>query len=133
MEGVKNMKKFLKWFGISLAAFLAIIAIVAFLGIGRTERLSIQQVDLQQAPDGTYIGKYDGFRFTNIVNVTLKDHRIEQIDVIKTQRNEISQELAAAVIEEQSPVVDVVSGATLDHNAFCKAVEIALTNAIDGK
>ena len=127
------MKKFLKWFGISLAAFLAIIAIVAFLGIGRTERLSIQQVDLQQAPDGTYIGKYDGFRFTNIVNVTLKDHRIEQIDVIKTQRNEISQELAAAVIEEQSPVVDVVSGATLDHNAFCKAVEIALTNAIDGK
>lgn len=127
------MKKFLKWFGISLAAFLAIIAIVAFLGIGRTERLSIQQVDLQQAPDGTYIGKYDGFRFTNIVNVTLKDHRIEQIDVIKTQRAELSQELAAAVIEEQSPVVDVVSGATLDHNAFCKAVEIALTNAIDGK
>lgn len=127
------MKKFLKWFGISLAAFLAIIAIVAFLGIGRTERLSIQQVDLQQAPDGTYIGKYDGFRFTNIVNVTLKDHRIQQIDVIKTQRAELSQELAAAVIEEQSPVVDVVSGATLDHNAFCKAVEIALTNAINGK
>ena len=127
------MKKFLKWFGISLAAFLAIIAIVAFLGIGRTERLSIQPVDLQQAPDGTYLGKYDGFRFTNIVNVTLKDHRIEQIDVIKTQRAELSQELAAAVIEEQSPVVDVVSGATLDHNAFCKAVEIALTNAINGK
>lgn len=127
------MKKFLKWFGISLAAFLAIIAIVAFLGIGRTERLYIQPVDLQQAPDGTYIGKYDGFRFTNIVNVTLKDHRIEQIDVIKTQRAELSQELEAEVIEEQSPVVDVVSGATLDHNAFCKAVEIALTNAIDGK
>ena len=127
------MKKFLKWFGISLAAFLAIIAIVAFLGIGRTERLSIQQVDLQQAPDGTYLGKYDGFRFTNIVNVTLKDHRIEQIDVIKTQRDDLSRELADAVIERQSPVVDVVSGATLDHNAFCKAVEIALTNASNGK
>ena len=127
------MKKFFKWFGISLAAFLTMIAIVAFLGKGQTERLNIQPVDIQQAPDGTYLGEYNGFRFTNIVEVTLKDHRIQQIDVIKTQRTELSQVLADAVIEAQSPAVDVVSGATLDRNAFCKAVETALTNANNAK
>ena len=127
------MKKFFKWFGISLGVFLALIAIVAFLGKGQTERLTIQPVDFQQAPDGTYLGEYNGFRFTNILEVTIKDHRIQRIDVIKTQRDELSRELADAVIEKQSPVVDVVSGATLDHNAFCKAVEIALTNASNAK
>lgn len=127
------MKKFFKWFGISVAVFLALIAIVAFLGIGQTERLTIQPVDFQQAPDGTYLGEYNGFRFTNIVEVTIKDHSIQQIDVIKTQRDDLSRELADAVIERQSPVVDVVSGATLDHNAFCKAVEVALINASSGK
>ena len=123
------MKKFFKWFGIGFLLFLALIACAAFLGKQQTENLAIQPVDLQKVPDGTYLGEYNGFRFTNIVEVTIKDHRIQQINVIKTQRAELSRELADAVIEKQSPVVDVVSGATLDHNAFCKAVEIALNNA----
>lgn len=123
------MKKFFKWFGIGFLIFLAIIAITAFLGLKRTENLTIHAVDLQNVADGTYLGKYDGYRFTNIVEVSIRDHQIIGIEVIKTQREEISQDLAGAVIAAQSPVIDAVSGATLDQNAFLKAVEIALTNA----
>lgn len=125
------MKKFFKWFGIGFLLFLALIACAAFLGKQQTENLTIHSVDMQKVPDGTYLGTYDGYRFTNIVEVTVKAHRIQQIDVLKTQREEISSELADAVIAAQSPVIDVVSGATLDQNAFLKAVEIALLEATD--
>jgi len=127
------MKKFFKWFGIGFAAFLVLTALTTFLGKEQTENLTIQPVDFQQAPDGTYLGTYNGYRFTNIVEVTLKDHRIQSIDVIKTQRTALSKELSNAVIAAQSPVVDVVSGATLDRNAFLKAVENALNAAKNTK
>ena len=125
------MKKFFKWFGIVFLLFLVMIAFAAFLGKQQTENLTIQSADLQQATDGTYLGKYDGYRFTNIVEVTVADHRIVKIDVLKTQREEISRGLADAVIAAQSPVIDAVSGATLDQNAFLKAVEIALLHSTE--
>lgn len=127
------MKKFFKWFGIAFIAFLAIIALAAFLGRGQTAKLVIAPVDLQRVPDGTYLGQYDGYRFTNIVEVTVENHRIVKIDVLKTQRAELSLALSNAVIAAQSPVIDAVSGATLDQNAFLKAVEIALINSTEGK
>ena len=125
------MKRFFKWFGISFLAFLVIIAAAAFLGLKKTENLTIQSVDLRQVPDGEHSGSYQGFRFTNIVEVTVKDHAIVEINVLKTQRAELSETLKQEVIADQSPVIDMVSGATLDQNAFLKAVENALTQAID--
>ena len=125
------MKKFFKWVGIVFLALIVLIAAMAFLGKGRTEKLTISDVDLSQVPNGTYVGKYDGYRFTNIVEVTLEDHVIVDIDVIKTQREDISEMLAREVITAQSPKIDTVSGASLDQNAFLKAVENALTQAID--
>ena len=129
-EGVKTMKRFFKWFGISFLAFIAIIAMIAFLGIGKTERIVIEQVDLQQVPSGTYTGTYHGFRFTNTVAVTVENHAIVNIEVVKTQRPEFSETLKDEVIDAQSLQIDAVSGATLDQNAFLKAIENALIKAI---
>jgi uncharacterized protein with FMN-binding domain len=129
-EGVKTMKRFFKWFGISFLAFIAIIAMIAFLGIGKTERIVIEQVDLQQVPAGTYMGTYHGFRFTNTVAVTVENLAIVNIEVVKTQRPEFSETLKDEVIDAQSLQIDAVSGATLDQNAFLKAIENALTKAI---
>ena len=127
------MKKFFKWFGIAFLLFLAMVAIAAFLGKDKTAHLVIKPVDLALATDGTFLGTYDGYRFTNIVEVTIEYHQIQKIDVVKTQREEISQELAGAVIVAQSPVIDAVSGATLDQNAFLKAVESALLEATNAE
>lgn len=125
------MKKFFKWVGIVFLALIVLVAAMAFLGKGKTEKLTISDVDLSQVPNGTYEGIYDGYRFTNIVEVTLEDHVIVDIDVIKTQREDISEMLAREVIAAQSPKIDAVSGASLDQNAFLKAVENALTKAMD--
>lgn len=123
------MKRVLKWIGIIFLAFIVLIAAMAFPGMQKTRTLTIQDVDMSQVQDGTYTGTYQGFRFTNIVEVAVKDHRIVSIDVIKTQREELSETLKNEVITAQSPVIDMVSGATLDQNAFLKAVENALTQA----
>ena len=131
-EGVVRMKRFFKWFGIAFCAFLAVIAAMAFLGRGQTANLTISDVDLERVPDGTFVGTYEAYRFTNTVEVTVASHAITSIDVVKTQRAELSETLKGEVIAAQSTEIDVVSGASLDRNAFLKAVEIALTQAIDG-
>ncbi len=127
------MKKFLKWFGIGFLAFLACMVIVAFLGKGKTEHIVLHPVDLAQAKDGIYVGQYNGFRFTNIVEVTIENHAITGINVLKTQRDDLSRDLAEEVLRAQSPVIDAKSGATLDQNAFLKAVELALVEANEAK
>lgn len=123
------MKRVLKWIGIIFLTFIVLIAAMAFPGMQKTRTLTIQGVDMSQVQDGTYTGTYQGFRFTNIVEVLVEDHQIVSIDVIKTQREELSETLKNEVITAQSPIIDMVSGATLDQNAFLKAVENALTQA----
>ncbi len=123
------MKRVLKWIGIIILAFIVLIVAMAFPGMQKTRTLTIQDVDMSQLQDGTYTGTYQGFRFTNIVEVAVEDHQIVSIDIIKTQREELSETLKNEVIKAQSPVIDMVSGATLDQNAFLKAVENALTQA----
>jgi len=123
------MKRVLKWTGIMILAFIVLIAAMAFPGMQKTRTLTIQGVDMSQVQDGTYTATYQGFRFTNIVEVAVEDHQIVSINIIKTQREELSETLKNEVIEAQSPVIDMVSGATLDQNAFLKAVENALTQA----
>ena len=123
------MKRVLKWIGIIFLTFIVLIAAMAFPGMQKTRTLTIQDVDMSQVQDGTYTGTYQGFRFTNIVEVAVEDHRIVSIDVIKTQREELSETLKNEVISAQSPVIDMVSGATLDQNAFLKAVVNALMQA----
>ena len=123
------MKRVLKWIGIIFLTFIVLIAAMAFPGMQKTRTITIQSVDMSQVQDGTYTGTYQGFRFTNIVEVAVEDHRIVSIDVIKTQREELSETLKNEVITAQSPVIDMVSGATLDQNAFLEAVESALTQA----
>jgi len=112
-----------------ILAFIVLIAAMAFPGMQKTRTLTIQGVDMSQVQDGTYTATYQGFRFTNIVEVAVEDHQIVSINIIKTQREELSETLKNEVIEAQSPVIDMVSGATLDQNAFLKAVENALTQA----
>ena len=123
------MKRVLKWIGIIILAFIVLIVAMAFPGMQKTRTITIQGVDMSQVQDGTYTGTYQGFRFTNIVDVAVEDHRIVSIDIIKTQREELSETLKNEVMKAQSPIIDMVSGAMLDQNAFLKAVENALTQA----
>jgi uncharacterized protein with FMN-binding domain len=127
------VKKVLKIVGlVLLAAILVIISgfsAFLFLGKNQTMNLQINDVDLLNVADGTYTGTYNGFRWTNTVEVTVSNHQITDIEVVKPQmvaKAETIGQMKQAVLSQQNLEVDVVSGATIDSKAFLKAVENAL-------
>ena len=125
------MKKVLKWTGIIVLALIAIMMIYAFQGKDETHNLKIQTVSLSQISDGNYLGSYDSFRWSNSVEVTVKDHIISSIKVIRPPNNrDVSKALIDKVIKEQTPAVDVGSGASIDGKAFLKSVETALKSGV---
>lgn len=124
------MKKFFKWTGIVLLALTVIMMIFAFLGKDEAVSLDIETVELSQIPEGTYIGSYDNFRWSNKVEVTVSGHKITEIKPLKIQdgRDDLVKELTGKILQLQRPDIDVVSGATASCNGFLKAVEAALNN-----
>ena len=87
--------------------------------------------NLALTDDGVYNGSYD-FQSTPVkatVAVTVKNHQIIKIDIIKHKRSPIGkkgEKIIDSIIEHQSLNVDVISGATVSSLTLIKAVENAL-------
>ncbi len=99
-------------------------------GLGETENLVINQVDFSQVPDGVYTGEYRGHRWSNTVEVTVRDRTVTEIRMIEKQQFHLDgpvDRIISRIIAEQTLPVDVVTGATATSKAIMKAVEIALT------
>ena len=121
---------------ISVAVFLVIV----FFGIlmarnvsiaRRLKALPISEVDLASVSDGLYKGDfaYGGFKYE--VEVTVKEHKIEDIKVLKnrpTSHAKKAEGVIEKVLKNQSLKVDAVSGATNTSIALLKAIENALTD-----
>lgn len=137
MQGSIKYKKrtWLKVVWIILAIIALLVAAMmgfALLGKGSTESLKLNGATAAALEDGVYAGNYDAFRWSNAVEVTVKDHQIEAIRVTKPQvvaKPATIEELTSRVLASQSTAVDTVSSATVDSKAFLKAVEDALTPA----
>lgn len=125
-------KKLLKGLAILLLFFVVtIMGFILFLNIGKDKayRLSLQPFNLEQVSDGTYTGSYQGYRFSNTVEVTVKEHCITEIETIKPvlfMDEKIALELAEKVKASQNLEVDIVSGATCSSKAMLKAIENAV-------
>jgi uncharacterized protein with FMN-binding domain len=120
--------KVLKRAGIVLVVLIGIMMIYSVLGLNEVKKLNIERIDLMKVPDGTFTGIYDNYRWSNKVKVTVTAHRITEIKPIKIQdgRADLVRNLSQKVLEQQSPAVDVISGATASSKGFLRAVEIAL-------
>ncbi len=108
-----------------------IVGMLAFVMLGREKalNLSVEGVSLDHLDDGVYEGQYNGFRWSNTVAVTVRNHEITAIEQLKPQAFAKLETIAAMtdrVLMEQSTQVDAVSGATADSKAFLKAVENAI-------
>ena len=90
--------------------------------------LTINKVDLSKIPDGKYIGSYDVNLISAKVSVTVKNHKIENIDLLehKTDRGKPAEVIPGMVVKAQSLQVDTVSGATNSSKTILKAIENAL-------
>jgi uncharacterized protein with FMN-binding domain len=105
----------------------------AFVLLGKDAAIGItlENVPLNNVADGVYDGSYSGFRWSNTVEVTVKDHEITNVTVTHPQvfmKPETVDTLTERIVTQQQTDVDVVSGATADSKAFLKAVENALKN-----
>ena len=92
------------------------------------KELTINNVDLSKIPDGKYIGSYDVNFISAKVSVTVKNHKIENIDLLehKTDRGKPAEVIPSMVVKAQSLQVDTISGATNSSKTILKAIENAL-------
>ena len=99
-------------------------------GLEAGENLAINPVDLTAIEDGTYAGVYQAGRWSNEVAVSVADHQIANIAVVKTvtiDDPEMTSTIINNVIKNQSTTVEAVSGATVTSKAYLKSIENALT------
>ena len=105
-------------------------AIYMTSGLNSGKNMTINPINASQLEDGVYKGKYNGGRWSNEVNVTLKNKKIIQIAIVKSvvfERLEVSSELFNKVIKKQDTNVDIISGATVTSKAYLKSIENALS------
>ena len=100
-------------------------------GMSTVKNLAIRHIDPAGKADGEYSGRYAHARWVFAVTVVVKGGKITAVRVTEKDRftdGKLTDPLATAVLQKQSPVIDVVSGATVHTRAFQKAVENALSN-----
>ncbi len=126
---MKNLIKIVAW------VFLGVLVIgfgfMFFLNkdLKSTTSLEVTPVDLSLLADGDYEGYYDHGRFSNRVYVTVKDHKIVDIDFYQTVEfdwPEVREALIQAVLEKQNVDIDTISEATATSKAYLKSIEKAL-------
>jgi len=124
----------------AMIVILSILGVLVVVGAGGVfyitngleagENLAINPVDLTAIEDGTYTGVYQAGRWSNEVAVSVADHQIANIAVVKTvtiDDPEMTSTIINNVIKNQSTTVDTVSGATVTSKAYLKSIENALT------
>lgn len=91
--------------------------------------LKVAEADLSAIPDGTYNGSYTCLPVSAKVAVTVRDHRITDIELIRhiNGQGSAAEALPDRVVEAQSLKVDTVTGATYSSKVILKAIEDALT------
>ena len=99
-------------------------------GLNEVSELVISNIDLKLHEDGLYRGLYNAGRFTNEIEVEIRNNEITRLSIlqdVRFSRQEVIDELFDSVIKNQSLDFDIVSGATVTGKAYLKAIENALT------
>jgi uncharacterized protein with FMN-binding domain len=119
-------------FAVVVVVLLAIWGTMAYIqtNLKQLSDLTIAKVDLSKKDDGIYGGSYKSFPVAAEVLVTISNHRIAEIDLVKHSNGQGSgaEIIPGKVVEAQSLEVDIVSGATYSSKVILKAIEAALMN-----
>lgn len=123
---------------IAMIVLLVIVVSTAFIGgrymksVSQNKKeisaISFTEIDLADVPDGVYQGEYDAGQVSAKVQVMVKEHAIEEIDLLKhlNGKGQSAEKILDKMVEKQSVDVDAVSGATCSSKVLRKAVENAL-------
>lgn len=100
-------------------------------GLEAGSNIEINGLIISDINDGVYNGRYKFGRWSNNLNVTVKNNKITDIKIVKDvtfAKPSVSDELFTKVIESQNTKVDAVSGATVTSKAYLKSIENAFTD-----
>lgn len=125
--------------GVKVLIILGVIAAVLIGGgtvamnimegnLAKLASLPVAEADLGTIPDGTYNGSYTCLPVSVEVAVTVADHAITGIELVKHQNGQggAAEVLPDQVVAAQSLQVDTVTGATYSSKVILKAIENAL-------
>lgn len=120
------------WAVLILVLLVAAGAITLSVLSARLANVTIDPVDLARVADGQYVGEYAAFPVTAGVLVTVVDHRVTDIGILKhvTGQGKPGEAVIPRVIEAQTLSVDAVAGATYSSKVILKATELALRQGI---
>lgn len=88
----------------------------------------VTNFSLLNVDDGIYKGSYSSGPVSAIVNVIVKEHSYDNIEIIEhnTGLGKKAEYIIQDVIREQTLDVDTISGATLSSKVILKSIEIAV-------
>ena len=94
--------------------------------------LTFDEIDLTMVEDGVYEGQCDTGVVRARVQVTVRDHRMESIELLEHEngRGTPAEAILGQMVQEQTTAVDAVSGATCSSKVIRKAVENAITEGL---
>jgi len=96
--------------------------------LDKLKATELQSLDLSRVQNGTYEGSYTAFPVSVKLTVTVKDHAISSITILKHDNGQgkPAEVILSDVIEQQSLQVDVISGATYSSKVILLAIQDAL-------
>lgn len=92
------------------------------------QEINIQNANVENFADGSYIGEYDvGYIYAK-VNVTVKDGKMLSVELLehRTELGKAAEVITENIVKQQQVKVDAVTGATNSSRVIMKAVENAL-------
>lgn len=94
---------------------------------------SIQKINIQDIPDGIFLGEYDAFPINVKVEVHVKNHSIVAINLVKhtNGQGKPAEVIIDNVVKDQTLDVDSIAGATYSSKAILLAIENALINDLE--
>lgn len=95
----------------------------------KVNALTFDEIDLTKVADGIYEGQCDTGVVRAKVQVTVRDHRLESVELLEHEngRGTPAEAILDQMVQKQTTAVDTVSGATCSSKVIRKAVENAVT------
>ena len=93
----------------------------------------IENVDIRQVKDGTYVGYYDMLLVNAFVRATVKEGVLTKLDLLehKYDGKHDGSAVIQQVLKKQSLKVDGITGSTQSCKSILKATERALKTGLD--
>lgn len=113
-----------------LLASFAIVIIVSNskANLEQLAGMEIENIDFKDIPNGVYSGSYKVFPVKVEVMVTVNNHKISDIELVKHNHGQgaDAEVIIDRVLETQTLGLDVITGATYSSKIILKAIENAL-------